>query len=98
MFVETPGGNQQSARCSPAGGQFHLLAVKRARRREHGRRLQQIGESIERYPGVVVTADRQESALAEPKTKAGRSVAYMHIELKAKNDPERSFSRGEFNR
>src|SRR5210317_263988 len=33
------------------------------------RRLQQIDESIERYLGQIASADRQESAIAEPKTK-----------------------------
>src|SRR5210317_759192 len=33
------------------------------------RRLQQIDESIERYLGQMVSADRQEAAVAEPKTK-----------------------------
>jgi len=33
------------------------------------RRLQQIDESIERYLGQIASADRQESALAEPKAK-----------------------------
>ena len=33
------------------------------------RRLQQIDESIERYLGQITSADRQESAIAEPKTK-----------------------------
>ena len=32
------------------------------------RRLQQIDESIERYLGQIASADRQESAIAEPKT------------------------------
>ena len=33
------------------------------------RRLQQIAESIERYLGQIASADRQESAIAEPKTR-----------------------------
>ena len=33
------------------------------------RRLQQIDESIERYLGQIASADRQEAAIAEPKTK-----------------------------
>lgn len=33
------------------------------------RRLQQIDESIERYLGQIASADRQEAAVAEPKTK-----------------------------
>ena len=32
------------------------------------RRLQQIDESIERYLGQIASADRQEAAIAEPKT------------------------------
>jgi len=33
------------------------------------RQLQQIDESIERYLGRIASADRQEAAIAEPKTK-----------------------------